>query len=232
MHADIKHSIIHQFYTNSGQIGLRLAPEILAINDQVGLLINELREIYDAKPSKGYARFLGPDDDADVGQQSDYPQQLQHWFSGSLDFVSYSQAAAKLLHQQLQHYGILEAGFLLVASYYERGQDFMLVAFLPSKESVTIAHDLSVDRSSQLDLGRVQLAATINLSEWQENPVGSSYISFIKGRVGRKVSDFFLDFLGCAEGVNAKKQSQQLVESVQRYVKQQELPEPQAKLLR
>jgi len=232
MHADIKHSIIHQFYTSNGQIGLRLAPAILPIDDQVGLLINELREVYDAKPSKGYARFLAPDDEADSSQLSDFPQHLSQWRAGTMDFVGFSQTSAKLLHNQLQHYGILEAGFLLVASYYQRGQDFLLVAFLPSKDGVSIAADLSVDRSSQLDLSRVQLAATINLSDWHDNPAAANYISFIKGRVGRKIADFFLDFLGCAEGVNAKKQSQQLVESVQQFVQQQDLPEQQAKLLR
>lgn len=232
MHADIKHSIIHQFYTSNGQIGLRLAPAILAIDDQVGLLINELRDVYEAKPSKGYARFLTPDDDVESSQLSEFPQHLGQWRAGSLDFVGFSQTAAKLLHHQLQHYGILETGFLLVASYYERGQDFLLVAFLPSKDGVSIAADLSVDRSSQLDLSRVQLAATVNLSDWQEQPNSTSYISFIKGRVGRKVSDFFLDFLGCAEGINAKQQSQQLVESVQQFVQQQDLPEQQVKLLR
>lgn len=57
MQADVKHSIIHQFYTSDGQIGLRVAPSTLAINDEVGLLLNELTEVYQAKPSKGYARF-------------------------------------------------------------------------------------------------------------------------------------------------------------------------------
>ena len=232
MHADIKHSIIHQFYTSNGQIGLRLAPAILPINDQVGLLINELREIYDAKPSKGYARFLTSEDAVERSQLSAFPEHLAQWRGARLDFVEFSQMAAKLLHNQLQHYGILEAGFLLVASYYQRGQDFLLVAFLPSKDGVSIAADLSVDRSSQLDLSRVQLAATINLSDWHDNPTSASYISFIKGRVGRKVSDFFLDFLGCAEGVNAKQLSQQLVQSVQHYVQQQDLPDQQSKLLR
>ncbi|WP_404407760.1 nucleoid-associated protein YejK [Pseudidiomarina marina] len=233
MQADVKHSIIHQFYTNDGQIGLRVAPTTLAINDEVGLLLSELTEVYNAKPSKGYARFIDPvNDDAEEHQISEFPDKLKAWRKGEDEFVGFSQQAAKILHQQLQHYGILEDGFLVIASYTELGQDYLVVAFLPSKEGVSIAPDLSVDRSSQLDINKVQLAATINLTEWQEEPESATYISFIKGRVGRKVSDFFLDFLGCAEGLNAKKQSQQLVESLHDYVKASEIPTEQANTLR
>lgn len=233
MQADVKHSIIHQFYTSDGQIGLRVAPATLPINDEVGLLLSELTEVYNAKPSKGYARFIdAATDDAEAHQISEFPTRLDAWREGSAEFVEFSQEAAKILHQQLQHYGILEAGFLVIASYTERGQDFLVVAFLPSKDGVTIAADLSVDRSSQLDINKVQLAATINLTEWKEEPDSATYISFIKGRVGRKVSDFFLDFLGCAEGLNAKKQSQHLVESLHNYVKDVDLPVEQANTLR
>lgn len=233
MQADVKHSIIHQFYTNDQQIGLRVAPSTLAINDEVELLLSELTDVYNAKPSKGYARFIdAAEDDAEAHQLSEFPKLLASWLKHDDQFVDFSQQAAKILHQQLQHYGILEAGFLVIASYVERGQDYLVVAFLPSKEGVSIAADLSVDRSSQLDISKVQLAATINLTEWQQEPDSNTYISFIKGRVGRKVSDFFLDFLGCAEGLNSKKQSQQLVESLHKYVQEAELPTEQANLVR
>ncbi len=232
MQADVKHSIIHQFYTNDGQIGLRVAPATLAIDDEVSLLLTELTDVYNAKPSKGYARFLTEDDDADEHQLSDFPHFLKDWRAGELEFVDFSQKGAQILHQQLQHYGILEPGFLLFASYTDRGQDYLVVAFLPSKDGVMIAADLSVDRSSQLDISKVQLAAMINLTEWVEEPDSLTYISFIKGRVGRKISDFFLDFLGCAEGVNAKKQSQQLVESVHSFVQEAQIEPEQANELR
>ncbi|RUO60254.1 nucleoid-associated protein YejK [Pseudidiomarina insulisalsae] len=232
MQADVQHSIIHQFYTNDGQVGLRLAPATLAINDEVSLLLAELTEVYQAKPSKGYARFLREDDEHDSTLKSNFPELLEKWQKGDEEFVNFSQEGAKLLHQQLQHYGILEAGFLLLASYRERGQDFLVVAFLPSQDGVTIAADLSVDRSSQLAISKVQLAATINLTEWHEEPASTTYISFIKGRAGRKVSDFFLDFLGCAEGLNPKKQSQQLIESVSRYAQEEQLESEQARQLR
>lgn len=232
MHVEVKQSIIHQFYSSDGQIGLRLAPENLAIDAEVELLLTELTDVFQAKPSKGYARFLTAEDDVDAEQLSGFADKLGQWYTEQDRYIEFSQEAAQLLLGQFQHYGIVEPGFMLLSQYTDRGQSFLVVAYLPSRDGVTIAPDLSVDRSSQLDLGKVQLAAVINLTEWQEEPDSQSYITFIKGRVGRKVSDFFLDFLGCAEGLNAKKQSQQLVNTLQDYAKAEGLDEQQTRDLR
>ena len=48
----------------------------------------------------------------------------------------------------------------------------------------------------------LHLAARINISEWQNNKQSKQYISFIKGKNGKKVSDYFRDFIGCQEGVD------------------------------
>ncbi len=41
-------------------------------------------------------------------------------------------------------------------------------------------------------------------------PESTRYLTFLKGRVGRKVADFFMDFLGASEGLNAKAQNRGL----------------------
>ncbi|RUO79315.1 nucleoid-associated protein YejK [Pseudidiomarina taiwanensis] len=231
MQVEIKQSIIHQFYANDGQIGLRLAPDVLAIDSEVELLLNELTEVFQAKPSKGYARFITAED-SDAEQLSEFPPTLLNWHQQQTDFNAFAKQAAQMLLSQFQHYGIVEPGFLLLSHYIERGCQQLVVAYLPSRDGVTVAPDLTVDRSSQLDLAKLQLAAIINLTEWQEEPDNTTYITFIKGRVGRKVSDFFLDFMGCAEGLDAKKQSQQLVQSLQQYVHEEGLDADVAKQVR
>ncbi len=52
--------------------------------------------------------------------------------------------------------------------------------------------------------------ARIDLTEWETNPESTRYLTFLKGRVGRKVADFFMDFLGASEGLNAKAQNRGL----------------------
>lgn len=223
MQLRIENSIIHQFYSHDDQVGLRLAPEALAEDDQLHELLEELTQVYTNKPAKGYASFLT---EADEGEPGPFPSQLKEWHTGQLEFVDFSQQAAKLLLEQLQNYNMLEAGFLLVTRYQHLSTDYLLVAFLPVKEGVSINPNLAVDKSSQLDITKVQLAARIDLTEWETNGDSERYISFIKGRAGRKVSDFFLDFLGCTERLNSKSHTQTLIEAVNEYGKEAEL-EPQ-----
>ncbi|WP_404402780.1 nucleoid-associated protein YejK [Idiomarina seosinensis] len=223
MQLRIENSIIHEFYRHDEQMGLRLAPEALPEDEQLHELLEELTQVYVNKPAKGYASFLT---EADDGERSQFPDILKQWQQDELQFVEFSQQASRLLLQQLQNYKMLEAGFLLITRYQHLSTDYLLVAFLPVKEGVSINPDLAVNKSSQLDISKVQLAARIDLTEWATNRDSERYISFIKGRAGRKVSDFFLDFLGCTERLNSKSQTQTLIEAVNEYGQQAEL-EPQ-----
>ncbi|MFA0125557.1 nucleoid-associated protein, partial [Vibrio sp. 10N.261.48.A2] len=58
-------------------------------------------------------------------------------------------------------------------------------------------------------------AAVIDLSTFETDSDSNRYLSFIKGRVGRKVSDFFLDFLQAEVGFDAKQQNQVLMQAVE-----------------
>ncbi|AVJ55815.1 nucleoid-associated protein YejK [Idiomarina sp. OT37-5b] len=223
MQLRIENSIIHQFYSHDDQVGLRLAPEALAEDEQLHELLEELTQVYTNKPAKGYASFITEQDD---GERGPFPDVLKQWHTDQLQFVDFSQQAAKLLLEQLQNHNMLEAGFLLITRYQHLSTDYLLVAFLPVKEGVSINPNLAVNKSSQLDISKVQLAARINLTDWETEADSERYISFIKGRAGRKVSDFFLDFLGCTERLNAKSQTQTLIEAVNEYGKSAEL-EPQ-----
>ncbi|WP_432803348.1 nucleoid-associated protein [Escherichia coli] len=45
----------------------------------------------------------------------------------------------------------------------------------------------------------------------------------MKGRVGRKVADFFMDFLGASEGLNAKAQNRGLLQAVDDFTAEAQL---------
>ena len=63
----------------------------------------------------------------------------------------------------------------------------------------------------------MDIAARIDLSTWETDPASNRYLSFIKGRVGRKVADFFLDFLQAEVGMDSKQQNQVLMQAVEDY---------------
>lgn len=240
MNLSLENSVVHHIFQDpEGNIGLRLAPEPLQIKLEVEILLEELNKVYNAKPAKGYASFVSPNDPRFQDGENDesvpfpeFPQLLDAHLQTKVEFVEFSQQVARLLRNELEHYQFLEPGFLLLAEYQQTGDRFLLVAFLPVKDGVMVSPDLSVDRASQLDVTKIQLAARINLSDYQTQLNEGHYISFIKGRTGRKTAEFFLDFLGCAERVNAKKQTEQLVESVQDLLRDESVDAEIAKELR
>lgn len=227
MNLSLENSIVHHVFQDpDGNIGLRLAPAPLTLKDEVETLLEELTKVYNAKPAKGYASFVRADDPAFQSAEGEeplpvpeFPQLLDTRLQDTMSFVEFSQAVARLLRTELEHYQFLESGFLLLAEYQQTGDHFLQVAFLPVKDGVTVGPDLSVDRSTQLDISKVQIAARVNISDYQTGLSDSHYVSFIKGRTGRKVAEFFLDFLGCAERVNAKKETEHLVDNVQALVR-------------
>lgn len=217
----ITQSIVHHIYKDpDGNLGLRVSNDTLDEDEQVSYLLEELNGIYNAKPAKGYATFINSNDYEDQENPPELPQFPKHldsWLKGDEEFVSFSQQAGKVLNEELTKYAFADHGFLLMADFEQSGDRFLLVSFLPVKDGLMVQPDLSVNKSSLLDVSKLQLAARINLTDYAAPESDSHYISFIKGRAGRKVSDFFLDFLGCIERVNAKKQTEELVNTVQAF---------------
>ncbi len=58
------------------------------------------------------------------------------------------------------------------------------------------------------------ISSRASISPKETNPESTRYLTFLKGRVGRKVADFFMDFLGASEGLNAKAQNRGLLQAV------------------
>lgn len=234
-------SIFHHIYQDpAGELGVRLSPEALANDSAVEQLLLDINQVYNAKPAKGYASFLSSDDplyraEQDVAEslaEPEFPRLLDAWLNEDMSFVEFSQQAARLLLQELSKYQFANSGYLLLADYADTGDRILFASFLPVREGVMVSPDLTVNSAPQLDVSKVQLAARVNLTEYAAAEPDLPYISFIKGRAGRRISDFFLDFLGCAERVNAKTQTEELVKQVNAFVQQEEIPQDEARTVR
>lgn len=94
---------------------------------------------------------------------------------------------------------------------------------------MTVADGLALAPVRRLDLDHIHLAARINLSEWKDNPKSRQYISFIKGKNGRKASDYFSDFIGCQEGIDGPGETRTLLNAFSDFVESEDLPEGSAR---
>jgi len=207
----------------SGEVLLRLGPENIEISTKITAFIDGLHAIYNAKGSKAYGSFSdmpapSTDDEDGARTTARFVDLMESYLAERQSFYQFSSQAANTLKNEIEKYDLDEHGYLVVCHYEYMGGRYLLVAVIPVSQHYSVDGELNISSDQHLDTNKLQLAARIDLFDYQQNASGNRYISFIKGRAGRKVSDFFLDFLGCEEGLNAKEQTQTLVQAVEDYV--------------
>lgn len=222
MSINVEQAIIHAISQDrEGQLSCRLRPQPLLNSEAVEAMLEELHQTYTTKAGKGFGHFGTHGEDGEANPK--FEQALTAYHNGELGFVEFSGLAGKLLQEELCKYNFSQGGFLLLSCYTHMTSDYLYVSLLNAKSSMTVLDDMELSQNTHLDLKDVQLAARIDLTEWQADSDSRKYISFIRGRAGRKVADFFLDFMGCVEGVNIKVQNRQLMNAVEDFVSSSEL---------
>jgi nucleoid-associated protein len=213
----------------NAEIIFRQGPESIDISPKIENFVDALHAIYNSKPSKAYGFFSSDPSEGDTPLFAELMEDyLSNNESDTKVFFDFSVDAAGLLINELSKYDLAETGYLVLCHYEYMGGRYLIAAVIPVTEHYSVDGDLNISAAKHLDTTKLQLAARIDLFDYQQNAQGNRYISFIKGRAGRKVSDFFLDFLHCQEGVNTKEQSQTLVQAVEDYVSVNQL-DPQEK---
>jgi len=199
----------------TGEVTLRLGPETIEVDHKIENFVDSLHKIYNSKGSKAYGHFLSTPPEGDSARFVDI---MASYLSDTQNFYDFSCQSANLLKNELGKYDLTETGYLIVCHYEYMGGRYLLAAIIPVSEHYSVDGELNISADKHLDTSRLQLAARIDLIDYDQNAEGNKYVSFIKGRAGRQVSDFFLDFLGCEEGLNSKEQTQTLVQAVEDYV--------------
>lgn len=204
----------------NAEVIFRQGPEKITISEKIETFVDKLHSVYNSKASKAFGFFSESEEPTD--ERRPFLELMEDYLSTTDDkqkqFFDFTLDATDNLIQELAKYDLAETGYLLFTHYEYMGGRYILVALIPVTEHYSVDSDLTLSAAKHLDTSRLQLAARIDLFDYQNNSQGNKYISFIKGRAGRKVSDFFLDFLNCSEGINTKEQSQNLVQAVEDYV--------------
>ncbi len=220
----IRHSIIHQINKkpDGSPAVLHVSSTELVESQATENLLNDFNEAYNAKQGKGWG-FFQPESGA-------YP--FSGWLKGFYDggdFIEFSRTAVEHLTKLMEESNLSVGGHVLFAHYQQGMTDYLIVTLLQHSEGVTVNADLSVTPSKHLDLGNINLAARINISEWRNNPMSRQYISYLKGSKGRKSTDYFRDFIGCQEGVDGPGETRTLLKALSDFVTAEDMHEDSAR---
>lgn len=209
--------VLHQLHQNQAsetpQLDTVLREQLLNISPEVEQMMLQLHQAYQGK-AKAYGVFK---------DESIFAQQLNRLLEGENDFLPFSHSSAKMLATELTKYPFATGGTFILCRYTFLATEYLFIALLDSRASMLVDEKLEVQRTEYLEIAQYDIACRINLTELKLNAQSNRYLTFIKGRVGRKVADFFMDFLSAEEGLNPQRQNQTLLQAVHDYCEQGEL---------
>ena len=221
----IRHCIVHLIdkKPDGSPAVLHARDTELGASDAIENLLADLNDSYNAKQGKAWGFFHG--------ESGAYPLSgwLKQYLEGDTDFTAFSRQAVEHLQKLMEESNLSTGGHVLFAHYQQGMTEYLAIALLHHSEGVAVNAELDVTPSRHLDLGQLHLAARINLSEWKNNQNSKQYISFIKGKNGKKVSDYFRDFIGCQEGVDGPGETRTLLKAFSDFVESEDLPEASAR---
>lgn len=213
----IHNFVVHQIVINpEGKLTLAARPDCYDITPDIEGLAEQLNQVFNSKPGKGVGGFSG-----DKGHA--FEQTLSALSAGADGFYQFSVDTAEQLILTLAEHGKSETGFLIFSHYQYLATDYLMITLLNTKQHVEINQALELYHRDHLDLAKMQLALRLDLTQQSVQPEQKRYVSFIKGLMGRKVADFFMDFVGCEEEIDIKQQNRQLVESVEEFLAAEQL---------
>ncbi|MDT0594430.1 nucleoid-associated protein YejK [Glaciecola petra] len=217
MSANVKQFVVHQIsLSEDGKLHFIPKSNCFELSPAIYDLAAQLHHVFNAKPSKGVGGFGDTVDPT-------FRQHLEALQNDSLDFHGFSVEASQQLLKAIVDEAMVETGYVIFSQYDYLATDYLMIAMLDAKELVTVNNDLELSQNRFLELSKMQIAVRIDLTQLEVDEQNARYISFIKGRMGRKVSDFFMNFIGCEEKVDTKVQNKEFVRHVDDYLSTQQL---------
>ncbi|PID51318.1 MAG: nucleoid-associated protein YejK [Pasteurellales bacterium] len=196
-----------------------LREKLLEVTPEVEQMMLQLHQAYQGK-AKGYGLFQ---------ENSNFAQELNRLLEQENEFLPFSHSCAKMLSTELVKYPFATGGSFILCRYNFLATDYLFIALIDNRSSVLVDEKLDIKRTQYLEMAQYDIACRINLTELKLDAQSNRYLTFIKGRVGRKVSDFFMDFLGAKAGLDPKLQNQTLLQAVHDYCDQGDLTSDQTR---
>lgn len=221
----VRHSVIHKIDKKPDGspavlfLGAAEQVESQARDD----LMSQLNESYNATAGKGWGFFHQ--------ESGAFPfcGWLGKYLAGVTDFMAFSTTAVEHLTKLMEESNLTTGGHALFCHYQQGMTDYLVIALVQETEAVTMTEELALMTVKRLDLDHIRLAARINISEWQNNKQSKQYISYLKGKPGRRLNVYFRDFIGCQEGVDGPGETRTLLKAFNDFVESEDLPEESAR---
>ncbi|TDF41470.1 nucleoid-associated protein [Alteromonadaceae bacterium M269] len=201
----IQHIAIHiiKREQNGDPLFVKLRESVNPLSGLSGELASQLLGLFDeANLNKGE---FGVDGDNNV--EPVFEQKLNSYYTQELEitnFIGLTRELARSYRSILDYNAAIKGGYLVYYQYIKSSDKYLGIAIVPREEGFDITDtDADVIESNLLELSKLHLGATINLSRWKLG-IDTRYISFKTGQA-KEIRDYFENYIGCQRDKRAIK---------------------------
>lgn len=177
----------------SRNVTIQYRDSLLEVSPSAEDFLTQMEKAYERRGTKQQGVFR---DDEET-----YPFQthLRTYFDDPSDesFIAFSRRSAERFGAKLEQTPAATGGYLLmVHGSTEREDPQFFVIILTDRMGMAIdPKTLDLRTTLNVDLDHLNMGSKIRIHEWQADPSGGAYLSFLAGR--KVVSNYFTDFVGC-----------------------------------
>jgi nucleoid-associated protein len=196
----------------------QLRQDPLSVNETLESFIWKLNTSYNAKSGKIYGSFEKEEDG--------FAPLLKSYMMGTNDFLNFTQATTESLCTSLNQSNQILNAYMIYVHYEVLETEYLLILQLNSTQTLMVDDELSFKDAFHLDAAKLQLGARINLTDWSSSGE-SNYISLARSRAGKTASEYFRQWLGCTEELDAKKETAELLTRFNQFCADDSVPAEQ-----
>ncbi|WFB67919.1 nucleoid-associated protein [Chryseobacterium sp. WX] len=225
--------VIHKINKIAGdrKSTLKLANQEIKIGLPERRFIADIRESFSRRSIPSHGVF------EDAVAYNGFQKALIDYKNDEIDFMKFSIDSMEYYKRTIETSAPATGGFLIFADYEitDNNERYLLVFSIDNKQGYNLSEiALVIQEIQNLELSKMDLAAIINISRWEQSKDPSNgiktYLTFIRGK--KQISDYFQNFIGCEDKTTATESSTRFLNAVNHYVAEKGVSEKEARDLK
>lgn len=211
----IKSLVIHRItrYQEDQPAELKLRDNLLTVTADYESLLTQEKKLFNGKPGKKYGRFT--DEIADAP----FSNWLREALEEKMSFLSFSQKAAETFKHYLDEQPIMLDGYLMFVLDSRADGDVFYLLFIETASGMELSGSLELETVDYINTSKLEMAARIELNDWLGDSPTEDYLVLAMSRTAAKNGDIFSKMLGYQNSIDTEKETETLLETLEKYTK-------------
>lgn len=214
---ELKGIVIHQVSKVARETScfVKKATEVINVTDKERTFIGRVNKVYYRKSSPTYGVF--------GDEEPEFKNELTKYLNHEINFFDFSVNAVQQYKKVISGIAPATGGLMIFAHFIntDKNYEYMLVLTINNKDGYVIDEtNLTIADIKNLDLSKIDVACSINITKWNNmesgtDSVSKTYLSFVKGN--KDVSHYFMRFIDCQDKTKNTESTKRLILALGKY---------------